>query len=136
MKDCCSPPTTSLSERKTDVPFASELCFFSPKSPQISGPRTRQRHTNSSPEPATHNGYRRHFQKNPSQEGCCFQQIQRCCLQSFLLTDQAAAGTGIYLMYLLKAWNNVCSFTEGCYLHTAGFYRLQETITERQQVKQ
>lgn len=33
VKDCCSPPTTSLSEWKTDVPFASELCFFSPKSP-------------------------------------------------------------------------------------------------------
>lgn len=69
-------------------------------------------------------------------EECCFHQNQRCCFQSFLLTDQAAAGPGIYLVYLWKARNNVCSFTGGCYLHTAGFYRLQETITERQQVKQ
>lgn len=68
--------------------------------------------------------------------GCCFHQIQRWCLQSFLLTDQAAAGPGMYLVCLWKAWNSVCSFTEGCYLHTAEFYRLQETVTERQQVKQ
>lgn len=52
--------------------------------------------------------------KNSTPGGCCFHQIQRCCLQSFLLTDQAAAGPGVYLVYLWKAWNNVCSFTEGC----------------------
>lgn len=61
-KDCCSPPTISLSEQKTD-PFTSKLCSFSPRSPPTSAPHTRHRHTNSSPEPATHNGCRTHFQK-------------------------------------------------------------------------
>lgn len=71
VKDCCSPPTISLS-RKTDAPFTSELCSFSSKSPPTSAPRTRHRHTNSSPEPATHNGYRMHFQKiHPSKDVAC-----------------------------------------------------------------
>lgn len=56
-------PRSVLSEQKIHVPFTSKLCSFSPKSPRRSGPRTRHRHTNSSPEPATHNSYRMHFQK-------------------------------------------------------------------------
>lgn len=62
-KDCCSPPTISLSEQKTDVPFTSKLCSFSPKSPPMSAPNTRHGHTNSTPKPATHNSYKMHFQK-------------------------------------------------------------------------